>query len=146
MSSANCRCSCINARSTSYLFSIWARYGFRVYTGPTFRFIHYYIVLRPFRHEQEPRQETVTDLERCILGKFLVVPSFVPRCFYVCKYAREPSGQKVELFVERLSCNFAEMTASSPFMYMFFCNKSATRDRRWHWGYFRSICSKHILR
>jgi len=25
----------------------------------------------------------------------------------------------MELFVERLSCNFAEMTASSPFMYLF---------------------------
>jgi len=27
--------------------------------------------------------------------------------------------QKVELFVQRLSCNFAEMTASSPFLSMF---------------------------
>jgi len=25
----------------------------------------------------------------------------------------------LEIFVESLSCNFAEMTASSPFMYMF---------------------------
>jgi len=29
-----------------------------------------------------------------ILGKFLVVPTFVARCLYFCKDAREPSGKE----------------------------------------------------
>jgi len=58
------------------------------------------------------REETVMVPVQCILDKFLVVPTFVARWLYVCKDARE-------LFVESLSCNFREMTASSPFMYMF---------------------------
>jgi len=28
---------------------------------------------------------------QCILDKFLVVPTFVARCLYVCKDAREPN-------------------------------------------------------
>ena len=33
------------------------------------------------------------DLVHCILGKFLVFPTLVARCLYVCKDAREPSGK-----------------------------------------------------
>jgi len=33
------------------------------------------------------------DLVHCILGKFLVFPTFVARGLYVCKDAREPSGE-----------------------------------------------------
>jgi len=33
------------------------------------------------------------DLVHCILGEFLVLPTLVARCLYVCKDAREPSGK-----------------------------------------------------
>jgi len=39
-------------------------------------------------------QETVTDLVLWFLWKLLVVPTFVARCLYYCKDAREPSGKK----------------------------------------------------
>jgi formate/nitrite transporter FocA (FNT family) len=53
------------------------------------------------------------DTEHCILGNFLVVPTFV------CKDARDPSGKWWDNLSKILFGNFAEMTASSPFMYMF---------------------------
>jgi hypothetical protein len=59
------------------------------------------------------------DLARCILGKFSIVPTFVARCIDVCTDAREPSGDGWNYLSKRLSSNFAEMTASTPFRYMF---------------------------
>jgi len=64
-----------------------------VYTGPTFRIIHEYISISPVRQEQYRRPDTVMHLVHCIMGKFLVFPTLVARCLYVCKEAREFSGK-----------------------------------------------------
>jgi len=64
-----------------------------VYSEPTFRFILQYISVSPVRYERYRRPDTVMDLVHCILGKFLVFPTFVARGLYVCKDAREPSGE-----------------------------------------------------
>jgi len=53
------------------------------------------------------------DTVHCILGNFLVVPTFV------CKDSRDPSEKRWNILSKILCDNFAEMTASSPFMYMF---------------------------
>jgi hypothetical protein len=47
----------------------------------------------PFGHKKYPRQETVTYVARCIQGIFLVIPTFVARCNYVRKDARDPDGK-----------------------------------------------------
>jgi hypothetical protein len=46
----------------------------------------------PFSHKKYPRQETVMYVARCIQGMFLVVPTFVSRCHYLRKDARDPDG------------------------------------------------------
>jgi len=46
-----------------------------------------------------------TDMTRCSLGKFLVVPTFVTRCLHICKAGRYPSGEKWNCLSRRLSCN-----------------------------------------
>jgi hypothetical protein len=46
-----------------------------------------------FSHKKYPRQETITYVASCIQGMFLVVPSFVARCHYVRKDARDPDGK-----------------------------------------------------
>jgi hypothetical protein len=47
----------------------------------------------PFSHKKYPRQETVTYVASCTQGMFLVVPTFVARCHYVSKDARDPDGK-----------------------------------------------------
>jgi hypothetical protein len=59
------------------------------------------------------------DLTLCKLGKFLVDPSFFARCLHVRKDARDPSGESWKYLSRRLSCNFSEMTASTPFRDVF---------------------------
>jgi hypothetical protein len=58
-------------------------------------------------------------MTRCNVGKFLIVPTFVVRRLQVRKDARDPSGQSWNYLSRRLSCNFAEMTASMPFTDLF---------------------------
>jgi hypothetical protein len=60
--------------------------------------------------------ETVMDLVHCIQGNFLVIPTFVARCLYVCKDARDPSGKRWNYLSKSLIRNLAEMTVFSPFM------------------------------
>jgi hypothetical protein len=85
------------------------------YTGSTFRFIHWYIILRPFRHEQKTSQETLIVGRRCILGKFFVVPTFVTKCLHVGKDVRDPGGKRWNYLSRKPSSMFAEITASIPF-------------------------------
>jgi len=59
------------------------------------------------------------DLTRCNLGKFLVVPTSVTRRLHLCEAARNPSGERWNYLSRRLSCNFAEMIASTPFSDLF---------------------------
>jgi hypothetical protein len=47
----------------------------------------------PFIHKKYPRQETVTYVASCIQGMFLAVPTFVAKCHYVRKDARDPDGK-----------------------------------------------------
>jgi len=56
------------------------------------------------------------DLVNCILCKFLVVPTFIAMCLYVCRDARGPSGKSWNYCSRSLFGNVAEMTASSPFI------------------------------
>jgi hypothetical protein len=69
---------------------------------------------------------TITALARCILGKFLRgrlpllsplldVLTFAARCLHVRNDARDPNGQRWNLWAKMLSGNFAEMTTSTPF-------------------------------
>jgi len=55
------------------------------------------------------------DTTRCNLGKLLVVPTFVAKRLQVRKDARDPSGESWNYLSRRLSCNFAEMTSSTPY-------------------------------
>jgi hypothetical protein len=59
------------------------------------------------------------DSTQCNLGKFLVVPTFVARRLQVRKDARDPSGESWDYLPRRLSCNFEEMTTSTPFRDLF---------------------------
>jgi len=56
------------------------------------------------------------DLVHCTQGNFLVVPTFVLRSLYVCKDVKDPSGKMWNYLSKILFGNFAEMSASSPFM------------------------------
>ena len=60
--------------------------------------------IRPVRHRERPPRKG-TNMTRCSLGKFLVVPNFVTRCLHVCKAGRFPSGEKWNYLSRRLSCN-----------------------------------------
>jgi len=53
-------------------------------------------------------------LIHCILCNFLVVPTFVARCLYIYKDARDPSGKRWNYFLSRLFGSVAEITAFSP--------------------------------
>ena len=55
------------------------------------------------------------DLTRCNLGKFLVVPTMVPRRHEVRQDARAASGKSWNYFSSRLSCNVEDLTPSTPF-------------------------------
>jgi len=46
------------------------------------------------------------DLTHCIMGKFLVVPTFVARHLHSCKDARDPSSEIWNYFSRRLTSNF----------------------------------------
>jgi len=59
------------------------------------------------------------DMTRCNLGKFLVVPTFYARRLQVRQDARTPSGESWNYLSRRLSCNFAEITLSTPFRDLF---------------------------
>ena len=52
------------------------------------------------------------DLTSCILGKFLVVHTFVASRFQVRLDARAPSG---ESWIYMLSCNIEDLTPSTTF-------------------------------
>jgi len=93
--------------------------------------------------ENELGQLKMFDLVRFILGKFLVIPTFVARCLHACKDARDPSGKRWNYLSKSLSGNFAEMTASSPSRYVS-CHKSTTKKRRWHLGYLLGICIQNM--
>jgi len=56
------------------------------------------------------------DLVHCIQGHFLVVPTLVAKCLYVCKDARDPSGKMWNYLSKSLIGNLADMTVFSPFM------------------------------
>jgi len=62
------------------------------------------------------------DQVHCILGNFLVVPTFI------CKDARDPSGKMWNYLWETLYHNFPKITESSPFMYMFLATKLQVTD------------------
>jgi len=38
--------------------------------------------------------KNVMDLVHCILGNMFVIPTFVARCLYLCKDARDRSGKR----------------------------------------------------
>jgi len=59
------------------------------------------------------------DMTPCSMGKSLVVPTFVTRRLHICKAVRDPSGERRNYLSRRLSCNFALMTAFTPFRYLF---------------------------
>jgi hypothetical protein len=59
------------------------------------------------------------DLTRCKVGMFLVVPTFFARHLHVRKYVRDTSGEVWNYLSRRRSCNFSEMTASTPFRDLF---------------------------
>jgi len=61
----------------------------------------------------------VMDMTRCSLGNFLGVPTFVTRRLNICNAARDPSGERWNYLSRRLTCNFALMTAFTPFRYLF---------------------------
>jgi len=52
------------------------------------------------------------DLVHCIVCNFLVVPTFIARCLYVCRHARDPSGKCWNYCSRSLFGNVAERTAS----------------------------------
>ena len=58
-------------------------------------------------------------MTRCKLGKFLVVPTFVDSSLHSCNDASDPSSKSWNYLSRRLSCNFAEMTSSTPFRDLF---------------------------
>jgi len=58
-------------------------------------------------------------LIRCNLGKFLVVPTSDAKRLHSCKGARDPSSEIWNYLSRRLSSNFAEKTASTPFRDLF---------------------------
>jgi len=62
-------------------------------------------------------------LVNCNLGNFLVFPTFVKRCLYVCKDAREPNGKKWNY----LSNVCSEMNAYSIYVNIY-CHKPTTSD------------------
>jgi len=45
-----------------------------------------------------------TDMTRCRLGNFLVIPTFVTRRLHICKGGRDPSGDIWNYLSRRLSC------------------------------------------
>ena len=55
------------------------------------------------------------DLTICILGKILVVHTFVARRFQVRLDARAPSGEIRIYLLRRMSCNVEDLTPSTPF-------------------------------
>ena len=57
----------------------------------------------------------VVDLSSSILGKFLVVHTVVARRFQVRLDARAPSGEIWNYLLKRMSCNFEDLTPSTPF-------------------------------
>jgi len=83
----------------------------------------YIITLRPDSHVGKPIQKNVMDMTCCILGKFLVVPTFVARRLQGRKDARDPSGESWNYLSRRLSCRFEEMTASTSFRDLFLATK-----------------------
>ena len=70
--------------------------------------------IRPDRHEKDQSGKD-TDITRCSLGKFVAVPTFVNRCFHICKAGRDPSGERWNYLSRRLSCNLPYMTTFTPF-------------------------------
>jgi len=59
------------------------------------------------------------DMKLCSLGNFLVVHTFVSRRLNICKDARDPSGEIWNYLSRSLSHNLVQMTAFTPFRYLF---------------------------
>jgi len=51
----------------------------------------------------------------CIMGKFLVVHTFVARRLQVRLDARAPSGESLSYLLRRLFCNVEGLNPSTPF-------------------------------
>jgi hypothetical protein len=75
------------------------------------------------------------DPPRFILCKFLVVPTFVDRCYNVSKDARDPSGERWNYFSKRLFGNFTEIPASTLLGFCFL-----PQFYKWGDGYVYVIC------
>jgi len=119
---ALCLNTCIGTRHLLSLFSI--------------------ITLRPVRQEENTSQENFTDMPRCNLGKFLVVPTFVARRLQVCKDARYPSGESWNYLSRRQACNFTEKTASTQFRNMFLATN--LRQVRQTHTYLLRMCIQNV--
>jgi hypothetical protein len=63
--------------------------------------------------------EKLTNMTGSNLGKLLVVANLVARRIDLCKDSRDPSGERWNYLSRRLSCNFAEMIAFTPFRDLF---------------------------
>jgi hypothetical protein len=63
--------------------------------------------------------EKLINMTGSKLGKLLVVATLAARRLDLCKDTRDPSGESWKYLSRRLSCNFAEMIAFSPFRDLF---------------------------
>jgi len=59
------------------------------------------------------------ELTCSILGKYLVVHTFVAMRFQVRLDARAPSGKIWNYLLRRLACKVEDLTPSTPFRYLF---------------------------
>ena len=71
------------------------------------------------------------DLTSCILGKFLVVHTFVARRLQIRQDAKAPSGESCNYLSISLSCNIEELTTKSTFRYLFL----STNQRQGDYGH-----------
>jgi len=113
----------ISTRRSFYLYTIWTRHTTRAKWWNTciesqhlaHLFAYYSKTSSAWRKAQT---RNVMDMTPCSLGKFLVVPTFVTRLLQICKATRDPSGERWNYLSRRLFCNFAQMTAITPFRYL----------------------------
>jgi len=84
------------------------------------------------------------DMTRCNLGKFLVVRTFVARCFQARKDARDPVGKSWNYLSRKQSCNFAEKTASTPFRDTFLATNLRKVGETPHLSYLLRMCIQNM--
>jgi len=82
------------------------------------------------------------DLTICILGKFLVVHSFVARRFRVRLDARAPSGEIWNYLLRRISSNVEDLTTSTPFRDLILVTNLLAKRRQTQLAY---VYLKHEL-